>query len=237
MVIYKLFWDEFASWYLEIIKPGYQQPIDQTTYEATLTFFDQLLHVLHPFMPFITEEIWHYLRERKEGESIMVSFMPEPGAVSGELIDQFTHLTRVVTQVRSIRKSKNLPQKEPLELHVKAGGNGNFPEKLIPVMKKIGNLSEIHLSAEKPAGAVSFLVQNAEYSLPLGNLVDAGEEIGKLEKELEYTRGFLASVMKKLDNDRFVNNAPEKVVEAERKKRDDARAKISSLEEQISALR
>ena len=237
MVIYRLFWDEFASWYLEIIKPGYRQPIDRTTYEATLTFFDQLLHVLHPFMPFITEEIWHYLRERKEGESIMVSSMPEPGAVSGELIDQFTHLTQVVTQVRSIRKSKNLPQKEPLELHVKAGGNGNFPEKLVPVMKKIGNLSEIHLAAEKPAGAVSFLVQNAEYSLPLGNLVDAGEEIGKLEKELEYTRGFLASVMKKLDNDRFVNNAPEKVVEAERKKRDDARAKISSLEEQISALR
>ena len=237
MVIYKLFWDEFASWYLEIIKPGYRQPIDRTTYEATLTFFDQLLHVLHPFMPFITEEIWHYLRERKEGESIMVSSMPEPGSVNKQLIDQFTHLTQVVTQVRSIRKSKNLPQKEPLELHVKAGGNGNFPEKLVPVMKKIGNLSEIHLAAEKPAGAVSFLVQNAEYSLPLGNLVDAGEEIGKLEKELEYARGFLASVMKKLDNDRFVNNAPENVVEAERKKRDDARAKISSLEEQISALR
>ena len=237
MVIYRLFWDEFASWYLEIIKPGYRQPIDRTTYEATLTFFDQLLHVLHPFMPFITEEIWHYLRERKEGESIMVSSMPEPGAVSGELIDQFTHLTQVVTQVRSIRKSKNLPQKEPLELHVKAGGNGNFPEKLVPVMKKIGNLSEIHLTAEKPAGAVSFLVQNAEYSLPLGNLVDAGEEIGKLEKELEYARGFLASVMKKLDNDRFVNNAPENVVEAERKKRDDALAKISSLEEQIRTLR
>ena len=237
MVIYRLFWDEFASWYLEIIKPGYRQPIDRTTYEATLTFFDQLLHVLHPFMPFITEEIWHYLRERKEGESIMVSSMPEPGSVNKQLIDQFTHLTQVVTQVRSIRKSKNLPQKEPLELHVKAGGNGNFPEKLVPVMKKIGNLSEIHLTAEKPAGAVSFLVQNAEYSLPLGNLVDAGEEIGKLEKELEYARGFLASVMKKLDNDRFVNNAPENVVEAERKKRDDALAKISSLEEQIRTLR
>ncbi len=237
MVIYKLFWDEFASWYLEIIKPGYKQPIDPATYEATLSFFDQLLHVLHPFMPFITEEIWHYLRERKEGESITVSSMPEPGSVNKQLIEQFTHLTQVVTQVRSARKSKNLPQKEPLELHVKTGGNGNFPEKLVPVMKKIGNLSAIHLAAEKPAGAVSFLVQNVEYSLPLGNLVDAGEEIGKLEKELEYTRGFLASVMKKLDNDRFVNNAPVKVVEAERKKRDDARAKISSLEEQIRALR
>jgi valyl-tRNA synthetase len=237
MIVYKLFWNEFSSWYLETIKPGYKQPIDGRTYEATLGFFDTLLKVLHPFMPFITEEIWHYLSERREGESIMVAEMPRPGKYAKEVLERFAVAVQVITQVRSIRQEKSLPQKEPLELLVRNGASEDYPSVLEPVLLKMGNLSGIRQTSEKVSGAVSFIVKNTEYYLPMGTLVDTGEEIARLEKELDYARGFLASVMKKLGNERFVNNAPEQVVASEMKKKADAEAKVKTLEEQIRGLK
>jgi len=237
MIIYKLFWNEFSSWYLETIKPGYQQPIDAITHAATLNFLDQLLRILHPFMPFITEEIWHYITERKDGESIMTARMPESTGYDPGVLEQFGVAVQIITLVRNIRQEKNLPQKEKLELMVKSGKNGEHPADLEPVLIKMGNISKITSTTEKVEGAVSFIVKNTEYYVPMGSLVDTDEEIARLEKELEYTRGFLASVMKKLGNDRFVNNAPQNVVDAEQKKKADAESKITTLEDQIRGLK
>ncbi|MEN8229516.1 MAG: valine--tRNA ligase [Bacteroidota bacterium] len=237
MIVYKLFWDEFSSWYLETIKPAYEAPIDAVTYERTIGFMDQLLHMLHPFMPFITEEIWQLITPREPGESLMVSSMPQPEKYDRKLIKRFEDLKEVVTTVRSIRKDKNIPPKEVMKLLVRSSANGNYHSALEPVIMKLANLSEVALISDDPGDAVSFIVKNVEYFVPVGSLVNREEEIEKLESELKYTRGFLSSVQKKMSNERFVRNAPEQVVEKERQKMADAEGKIGVLEAQISKLR
>ena len=232
MVIYKLFWDEFSSWYLEMIKPGYQLPIDKVTYQATLGFFDALLRLLHPFMPFITEELWQALEPRKEGESLMVALMPEVTPVDATYLESFEIVKEIVSGVRTIRLQKNIPNKEELTLQVLGDHNDAFN----PVIAKMCNLSEITKTDDKAAGAVSFLVRTTEYAVPLGSMINVEEELAKLREELKYQQGFLASVIKKLSNESFVSKAPAKVIDMERKKQADAESKIKSIEESIAAL-
>ena len=232
MVVYKLFWDEFSSWYLEMIKPGYQQPIDKTTYQATLGFFDALLRLLHPFMPFITEELWQALEPRKKGESIMVALMPKATQVDASYIESFGKVKEIVSGVRTIRLQKNIPNKEVLTLEVLGSHDGAFNA----VIAKMCNLSEITKVSEKTAGAASFLVGTTEYAVPLGSMINVEEEEAKLREELKYQQGFLASVVKKLSNENFVGKAPAKVIEMERKKQSDAESKIKTIEESIAAL-
>ena len=232
MVIYKLFWDEFSSWYLEMIKPGYQLPIDKVTYQATLGFFDALLRLLHPFMPFITEELWQALEPRKEGESLMVALMPEVTPVDAAYLESFEIVKEIVSGVRTIRLQKNIPNKEELTLQVLGDHNDAFN----PVIAKMCNLSEIPKTDDKAAGAVSFLVRTTEYAVPLGSMINVEEELAKLREELKYQQGFLASVIKKLSNESFVSKAPAKVIDMERKKQADAESKIKSIEESIAAL-
>ena len=233
MMIYKLFWDEFSSWYLEMIKPGYQLPIDKATYDATLGFFDALLRLLHPFMPFITEELWQALEPHKDGESLMVALMPEVAPVDNAYLDAFEVVKEIVSGVRTIRLQKNIPNKDTLALQVLGDHNDAFN----PVIAKMCNLSEITKTDDKAAGAVSFLVRTTEYAVPLGNMINVEEELAKLAEELKYQQGFLASVQKKLSNESFVSKAPTKVIEMERKKQADAESKIKSIEESIAALK
>jgi valyl-tRNA synthetase len=236
MIIYKLFWDEFSSWYLETIKPVFEEPVDPVTYERTIGFIDQLLHLLHPFMPFITEEIWQLLSEREIGESLMVSPMPRSKAYDKAMIKGFEDVKEVVTHVRSIKKDKNIPPKELVKLLVRSTENGNYRSELEPVIEKLANLLAVEVVGEDPGDTISFIVKNVEYFVPVGDLLDAGAELTKLETELEYTRGFLKSVSKKLENKHFVQNAPPQVVEKERQKMADAEAKIGVLESQIDRL-
>ncbi len=233
MAVYKLFWDEFSSWYLEMVKPGYQQPVDESTYLSTLGFFDALLRLLHPFMPFITEELWQALEPRKEGESLMVSLMPEVAPVDNAYLEDFEIVKEIVGGVRTIRLQKNIPNKEVLELQVLGEHNDHFNA----VIVKMCNLSSVVCTEEKAAGSASFLVRTTEYAVPLGNMINVEEELAKLQDELEYQQGFLASVMKKLSNESFVSKAPAKVIEMERKKQADAESKIKSIEESIAALK
>ena len=233
MAVYKLFWDEFSAWYLEMVKPGYQQPVDKSTYLLTLGFFDALLRLLHPFMPFITEELWQALEPRKEGESLMVALIPEVAPVDNAYLENFEIAKEIVGGVRTIRLQKNIPNKEALELQVLGEHNDHFNA----VITKMCNLSSIIRTEEKTAGSVSFLVRTTEYAVPLGNMINVEEELAKLQDELKYQQGFLASVLKKLSNESFVSKAPAKVIEMERKKQADAESKIKSIEESIAALK
>jgi valyl-tRNA synthetase len=235
MLEYKLFWDEFSSWYLEIVKPAYQQPIDAKTLEATTGFFEKLLRLLHPFTPFITEEIWHYLAERKQGESIMLTSLPDSTVYNDKLVQQFEQVKEIVAAVRNVRQEKNLPLKEQLVMQVVVDETDTlaFGE----VMKKLSNLSSVELVSQKPDDAVSFLIKSTEYYIPLTGKIDIEEEIKKIETELAYNKGFLESVMKKLGNERFVNSAPKQVVENEMNKKADAEAKIKAMEERLASLR
>ncbi|MDR3061636.1 MAG: valine--tRNA ligase [Dysgonamonadaceae bacterium] len=233
MLVYKLFWDEFSSWYLEMIKPGYQQPIDRKTYNKTLSFFDSLLRLLHPFMPFITEELWQALSDRKQGESIMIVPMPEGHDYDKDLLDGFDLVKEVVAGVRTVRTQKNIPNKDTLELQV----TGEYHALFNPVIIKLCNLSSVARLAEKTPGAISFLVGTTEYAIPVSNNIDVEEELAKLKEELIYQQGFLDSVLKKLNNESFVSKAPAKVIEIERKKQADAESKIKSLQESIAALK
>ena len=233
MAVYKLFWDEFSSWYLEMVKPAYGQPVDRATYDATLGFFDTLLRLLHPFMPFITEELWQHLAERKDGESIMLAQLPEAKAADGETIKAVDVAKEIIAGVRTVRLHKNIPNKEQLALNVV--GNGEVPA--MAVVVKLANLSEVVNVPEKDPMAASFLVGTTEYAVPLGNNINVEEELKKLEADLKYNEGFLQSVLKKLGNEKFVNNAPAKVIEMERKKQADAEAKIAALKESIAALK
>lgn len=235
MSIYRLFWEEASSWFLEIVKPGYGKAIDIKSYQRVLEFIERLLKLLHPFMPFITEEIWHYLKERKDGESIMISSIPVAGAVNEDYLEQFERIKQVVTSIRNIRNEKQIPVKEPLVLGYIVN-EGSYNPDFSPVIKKLANVSDVHELKVKPEGAVSFIVKNIEYYLETGGKIDVEEEIRKLTEELEYTRGFLNSVMKKLNNERFVQNAPEAVVKKEKDKKADAEGKISVLEKQIKIL-
>ncbi|HEX3006422.1 MAG TPA: class I tRNA ligase family protein, partial [Bacteroidales bacterium] len=234
MQVYKLFWDEFSSWYLEIVKPAYQQPIDAATYKATVGFFEKLLKVLHPFTPFITEEIYHFFEERKAGETIMLASMPKGGKFNEENIGQFELVKEIIGSLRMIRQDKNIPNKDALKLQILKGTMR--PAAFDSVVKKLGNLTEIEILDAKPEGAVSFIVKSAEYFVPLEGKIDVAEELTKLKADLEYTRGFLVSVNKKLSNEKFVNSAPQQVVQNEQNKKADAESKIKALEERIASL-
>lgn len=236
MIVYKLFWDEFSSWYLEMVKPAYQKPVDKATLENTIGFFETMSLLLHPFMPFITEEIWQLIKERKAGESIMMTKMPEPGTVDEALINRFDLVKEIIGSVRTIRNDKNIAMKEVLELDY-IDPEGNYNPFFNEIIKKMANVSDVHAVKEKQETAGSFIVKNVEFYVPLGNLLNTEEEIARLEKELVYTRGFLESVLKKLENQRFVQNAPKHVLELEMAKKADAESKISSLEKQIAGLR
>ena len=240
MAVYKLFWDEFSSWYLEMVKPAYvdgvQQPIDRETYDAMLRFFDVLLKMLHPFMPFITEELWQALYDRKEGESIMREKLVL-GALPAEdkkLLADIELVKQVISGVRMVRSSKNIAPKEQLELQAV---NANNYEQYNAVIAKMANLSGISVVTEKDATASAFMVGTDEFAVPLGSLIDVDAEIAKLEAQQQHLEGFLAGVLKKLSNERFAQNAPEQVVAMERKKQSDAEEKIASLKESIAALK
>jgi len=236
MSIYRLFWDDFSSWYLETIKPAYLQPIDKKTYDQTLVFFEKLMKILHPFMPFITEEIWQLIAERNEGESIMISEMPKSENFDQQQIDEFEDVKNTISEIRRIRKEKNIAFKESLEVFVKTT-NGNYCSKYDSVIIKSVNLSALTQTTEKVDNAISFIVKNNEFYVALGNLLNVEEEIEKLEAELKYTEGSLEIVMKKLSNERFVSSAPAKVIELERKKQADAETKISTLIQRIKELK
>lgn len=232
MLLYKLFWDEFSAWYLEMIKPEYQQPIDGETFRVTLAYFDALTRLLHPFMPFITEELWQALYEREEGESIMTALQPGQVPADKGLLADFETLKEIVAGVRTIRLEKNIPNKDELELQV----TGKHDHRHDSVISKVCRLSSVAPVTEKQAGATGFLVGTTEYSIPLAEKMDVEAELEKLKTELSYTEGFLQSVMKKLGNERFVQNAKPQIVEAERKKQADAESKIALLKESIAAL-
>ena len=235
MVAYKLFWDDFSGWYLEIVKPAYGQPADAQTIAETKKFFEQLMLVLHPFMPFVTEEIWQDLAERKDGESIMVASMPKVEEADSNLLARFALVQEAVSAIRNIRKQKNLPQKEAVELKVVV--DENYPSEFEAVLRKMGNLSAVNAVTEKNPTDAGFIVKTTQYFIPMGDNVNVEEEVAKLEKDLEYYEGFLASVMKKLSNERFVNSAPAQVVANERAKQSDAEAKIAAIKEQLAALK
>ena len=234
MAVYKLFWDEFSSWFLEIIKPAYGQGIHSTVRNAAICYFDNLLRLLHPFMPFITEELWQQMYEREEGESIMVCPLSMDTHVDSEMIQQFEVVKEVISNVRSIRLQKNIAQKETLELQV-VGENPVDAFNL--VIMKMCNLSAIDVVDTKTEGAASFMVGTTEYAVPLGNMIDVEAEIARMEAELKHKEGLLQGVMKKLSNEKFVNNAPAAVLELERKKQADAESIINSLKESIAALK
>ena len=238
MVVYKLFWDEFSSWYLEMVKPAYvngePQPIDRVTYEKTLGFFDSLLKLLHPFMPFITEELWQHLYDRKEGESLMVQELNISTTCDESIIKNFEIVKEVIGGIRTIRLQKNIAQKETLSLQV-VGENPVVA--FNSVIAKLCNLTNVDSVENKAEGSASFMVGTTEYAVPLGNLINVEEELKKLEADLAYNEGFLQSVLKKLSNEKFVSKAPAAVIEMERKKQADAESKIAALKESIAALK
>ena len=238
MAVYKLFWDEFSSWYLEMVKPAYidgkAQPMDKATYEKTLSFFDSLLKLLHPFMPFITEELWQHIYDRQEGESLMVQLVDINKVCNEEIIKNFEAVKEVIGGIRTIRLQKNIAQKEALSLQVV----GESPVVAFnSVIAKLCNLTAIESVEAKAEGSASFMVGTTEYAVPLGNLINVEEELKKLEADLKYNEGFLQSVLKKLSNEKFVSKAPANVIEMERKKQADAESKIASLKESIAALK
>lgn len=236
MTVYKLFWDEFSSWYLEMVKPAYGQPIDQKSYDATLRFFDALLKMLHPFMPFITEELWQHIYDRKDGESIMREKLeiPAPTAEEQKLAADIEAVKQIIAGVRTIRNQKNIAQKEQLSLQVV--GKNDF-EAYNDVTLKMANLDKIEVIAEKSADASSFMVGTDEFAVPLGDLIDVAAEIEKAEAQLKHLEGFLMGVRKKLSNENFVAHAPEKVVALERKKESDSVEKIAALKATIEELK
>ena len=236
MTVYKLFWDEFSSWYLEMVKPAYGQPIDQKSYDATLRFFDALLKMLHPFMPFITEELWQHIYDRKEGESIMREKLeiPAPTAEEQKLADDIEAVKQIIAGVRTVRNQKNIAQKEQLSLQ--AVGKNDF-EAYNDVTLKMANLDKIEVIADKSADASSFMVGTDEFAVPLGDLIDVAAEIEKAEAQLKHLEGFLMGVRKKLSNENFVAHAPEKVVALERKKESDSVEKIAALKATIEELK
>ena len=236
MTVYKLFWDEFSSWYLEMVKPAYGQPIDQKSYDATLRFFDALLKMLHPFMPFITEELWQHIYDRKDGESIMREKLdiPAPTAEEQKLAADIEAVKQIIAGVRTVRNQKNIAQKEQLSLQVV--GKNDF-EAYNDVTLKMANLDKIEVIAEKSADASSFMVGTDEFAVPLGDLIDVVAEIEKAEAQLKHLEGFLMGVRKKLSNENFVAHAPEKVVALERKKESDSVEKIAALKATIEELK
>jgi valyl-tRNA synthetase len=235
MTVYTTVRDEFSGWLLEIVKPAYQKPIDAKTYAEVVELFDQMLRLMHPFTPFITEEIWQMLTDRKAGESIMISQIPKPEKYDADFLAAFENVKEAISGIRKIRSDKNIAQKETLELKVQQGDKG-FEAQYNSVVLKMGNLSSLEMVTEEVKGASSFMVKSTNFYIPLEGFIDVAEELKKLEEELKYTHGFLNTVMKKLSNERFVNSAPEAVVALEKAKQADAEAKIKVLEERIKHL-
>lgn len=235
MTIYTFFWNEFSAWYLETVKPAYQKPIDKATLKKTNEFFDKILRILHPFMPFITEEIWQLFEKRKEGESIVTATMPKKSEYDESLLANCETIKEVISSIRKIKKDKNIPLKEMVQLKIKSNSI-KYNHHADSIVKKLSGVSDIEIVEQKIDGAAGFIIKSIEYFIPLGDLINKDEELEKLQKELDYTKGFLNSVMKKLDNERFVQNAPEKVVQIEKNKKAEAETKISALEEQIKGL-
>ena len=236
MTVYKLFWDEFSSWYLEMVKPAYGHPVDRASYDATLSFFENLLKMLHPFMPFITEELWQHIYDRTDGESIMREKLEinAPTADDMKIIEDVESVKQIVAGVRTVRNQKNIPNKDALKLQAVSENKFNAYDSIV---LKMANLESIDVVAEKDSTAAAFMVGTLEYAVPLGDMIDVDAEIEKQEAQLKHLEGFLAGVMKKLSNERFVANAPEAVVALERKKQSDSEEKIAALKESIASLK
>ncbi|MDP2235088.1 MAG: valine--tRNA ligase [Bacteroidales bacterium] len=236
MGIYKLIWDDFCSWYLEMIKPEYGKPIDAQTLEQTTEFFEKLMQLLHPFMPFITEDIWHYLRERKDGNDIIVSQKPQAEAFDKSILQLFDFASEIINSLRKLRAEKNIPFRDAIQLQIKSK-NGDYDTAFDQLTSKLCNISEISYVKDAPEGAFGFVARSTEFFVPLSENIDVEAELKKLEEELIYTKGFLDSVLKKLSNERFVANAPAKVLDLEHKKQADAESRIKVLEQQIKNLK
>jgi valyl-tRNA synthetase len=236
MTVYNTVRDEFSGWLLEMVKPPYQKPIDAKTYADVVDLFDQMLRLMHPFMPFITEEIWQLLEERKKGESIMLCQLPKIETYDAGLLATFEDVKEAVSGIRKIRKEKNIAFKDSIELAAQIGDKG-FNVAYNSILIKLGNLSTLDLVDEEIKGAASFRVKSTNFYIRLDDFVDVEEELKKLEGELKYIQGFLSSVMKKLGNERFINNAPEAVVAKEKAKQADAESKIKVLEERIASMK
>lgn len=236
MATYKLVWDDFCSWFLEMIKPAYQQPIDRPTLNAAIGFFDNLLRILHPFMPFITEEAWHILEERPDSASLMLAEQPVPGPADLQLIEKFAFAEEVIMAIRNVRKEKNIPHRDTIRLFIRKNNNEPPDTTFDEIAGKLCNITDIYYVDHKVEGAISFVVRTTEFFIPATREINLEEEHARLSGELEYTRGFLEKVLQKLSNQRFVQNAPAAVVSAERKKQEDAEARIKVLEAQIAGL-
>ena len=236
MGIYKLVWDDFCSWYLEMVKAPMNQPIDAVTYNATVTFFENLMKILHPFMPFITEDIWHLLKERQDGDDLIIAQQPAQKVVDNDILNQFIFTQDVINNIRKIRAEKNISMKEAIELIV-VDKDGSVNKEFDSVIMKLCNVSSINYVTETPQDAFGFLVKATEYFIPVTDNIDTEAEIKKLEEELAYAQGFLKSVEAKLSNEKFVNGAPAAVVDKERKKKSDAEAKIKVIEQQLATLK
>jgi valyl-tRNA synthetase len=235
MLVYNLIRDEFSGWYLEAIKPDYQKPIDRITYDKSLNFLEQVLKILHPFMPFISEEIYQLMKSRKEGDSIMISKMPQSADYDKVLLADFESAKEIVGAIRNVRQEKNIPNKETVELMISTE-ESTYHKGFLPLIEKLANISSVNFVTKPEGGSVTFMVGTTQYSVPLDGLIDTSGEKKKLEEELKYQEGFLHSVMKKLGNDRFVNNAPEMVVNNERQKAEDAKNRIKTLKERLAEL-
>jgi valyl-tRNA synthetase len=239
MTSYKLVWDDFCAWYLEMIKPefvdGKASPIDRLTYNATIEFFEKIIKVLHPFMPFITEELWHMLKERDIKDCCIVSQWPTISNINEELISDVDTLIQIIAAVRNVRNQKNISPKEKLTLLEKSTTNIN--DTYAALLSKMSNLESVAVVPEKPAGATAFMVGKREFCVPLSDNIDVESEMKKLQEELSYHKGFLESVMKKLGNEKFVANAKPEIIANENKKREDAESKIKTIEEALGALK
>jgi len=234
MLTYKLVWDDFCSWYLEMIKPGYEQPMDRSTKKQAISFFENLLQVMQPFTPFLAEELWHLIRQRQEGDDIIISDWPKIQVINAEYLELFETAQEIITNIRNIRKSGNIATKVRLDMKIKR--NNHCSECFDSVILKMGNLSSLEYISEKPQQANSFLLRGNEYYIPFGETIDVQSERKKMEEELTYTKGFLKSVQFKLTNEKFISSAPEKVIQMERKKENDALTKIKLLEQKIKEL-
>jgi valyl-tRNA synthetase len=237
MCVYKFVWDDFCSWYLEMVKPAYQQPIDAITYEATVGFFEKIVKLLHPFMPFVTEEIWHLLVERAENDDVTMAQWPTATDFEPSMLSRFVFASEVIMAVRNLRQDKGIPNKEQIQLLIKKNHGDQPDTEYDSIVKKLCNLQTLEYVETKVEGALSFIVRSTEFYVPLSASVDIEAELARMNNELEYTRGFLNTVMGKLSNEKFVNNAPKNVVDMELKKKADAEARISVLLEQISNLK
>jgi valyl-tRNA synthetase len=235
MGIYKLVWDDFCSWFLEMIKPAYQAPIDKITFDKAIEMLESNMKLLHPFMPFLTEEIWHYTAERTPEEALIVSTWPTLKPFNANLISEFENTMEVISGIRTIRKDKNIPFKDSIEF--KVVNNDNVSNYFDSVVTKLGNISSLEYVSEKVDGALSFRVKSNEYFIPISGNINVEEEISKLTEELKYIQGFLKSVQAKLSNEKFVNGAPEKVLANEKQKEADALAKIATIEQSLASLK